>query len=167
LVDQRVKDQLDNILANLELRNIENYDEGSQNQNHNQNQINNHINKENRENKEIKEIKEYSNTNSIKKKEAERIIDNLELEQLANNLNNTYISIRTNNPNDYEELLQKLEGDIRNHIKIQHQYRIYTDSLKHKIEELEKLNNEQKNLIANLNEVIILYLFYLFFKFLV
>jgi len=75
------------------------------------------------------------------------------LEQLANNLNNTERSIRSNNPNDYEELLQKLEGDIRNHIKIQHQYRIYTDSLKHKIEEIEKLNNEQKNLIGNLNEV--------------
>lgn len=75
------------------------------------------------------------------------------MEQIANNLNSTLRSIRSSNPNDYEELLQKLEGDIRNHIKIQHQYRIYTDSLKHKIEELEKLNNEQKKIIENLNEV--------------
>lgn len=92
---------------------------------------------------------EFSN----EKKEAERIIENFELEKLADNLNKTEISIRSNNPNDYEELLQKLEGDIRNHIKIQHQYRIYTDSLKSKIEELEKFNNEQKNVIENLNEV--------------
>jgi hypothetical protein len=141
LVDQRVKDQLDNIFANLESRNIDIYGNPK---NEDQHDIEN------------KENKEYSNTNTNKKKQAERIIDNLELEQLANNLNNTYRSIRTNNPNDYEELLQKLEGDIRNHIKIQHQYRIYTDSLKYKIEELEKLNNEQNNLIANLNEVNIL-----------
>ncbi len=141
MVDQRVKDQLDNIFANLESRNIDIYGNPK---NEDQHDIEN------------KENKEYSNTNTNKKKQAERIIDNLELEQLANNLNNTYRSIRTNNPNDYEELLQKLEGDIRNHIKIQHQYRIYTDSLKYKIEELEKLNNEQNNLIANLNEVNIL-----------
>lgn len=96
----------------------------------------------------------FTNSLSTEKKQAERIIDNLELEQLAEKLNRTERSILSKiDPNGYEELLQKLEGDIRNHIKIQHQYRIYTDSLKLKLEELEKINNDQKSIIANLNEV--------------
>jgi len=55
--------------------------------------------------------------------------------------------------NDYEELLRKHESDIRNHIKIQHQYRIFADGLKTKIEELEKSNVEYKKTIVNLQEV--------------
>lgn len=56
--------------------------------------------------------------------------------------------------NDYEELLRKHESEIRNHIKIQHQYRIYSDNLKNKIEDLEKSKAEYKKNIANLQEVI-------------
>lgn len=68
----------------------------------------------------------------------------------SNNFNNTNISCL----NDYEELLRKHESEIRNHIKIQHQYRIYSDNLKNKIEELEKSKADCKKTIANLQEVI-------------
>jgi len=62
-----------------------------------------------------------------------------------------------NNPHflpEYEDLLRKHESDIRNHIKVQHQYRIYSDNLKNKIEELEKSKVEYKKTISNLQEVI-------------
>jgi len=55
--------------------------------------------------------------------------------------------------NDYEDLLRKHESDIRNHIKVQHQYRIYSDNLKNKIEELERSKAEYKKTVANLQEV--------------
>ena len=96
---------------------------------------------------------DIGNAQANENKQAERIIEKLELDQIAEDLNLTQRSIRSNNPNDYEELLQKLEEDIRNHIKIQHQYRIYSDSLKQKIEELDKANIGDKNTIANLKEV--------------
>ena len=57
--------------------------------------------------------------------------------------------------NDYEELLRKHESEIRNHIKIQHQYRIYSENLKNKIEEIEKSKADYKKTITNLQEVII------------
>jgi hypothetical protein len=57
--------------------------------------------------------------------------------------------------NDYEELLRKHESEIRNHIKIQHQYRIYSENLKNKIEEIEKSKADYKKTITNLQEVIV------------
>lgn len=72
----------------------------------------------------------------------------------------------TNNSfiNDYEELLRKHESEIRNHIKIQHQYRIYSDNLKTKIEELEKSKMDYKKNISNLQEVIIFHFLFLLRK---
>ena len=55
----------------------------------------------------------------------------------------------------YEDLLRKSESDIRNHIKIEHQMKIYSDNLKAKIEELEKSKLESKKNYIILQEVII------------
>jgi len=99
----------------------------------------------------------FLNMDSIKeeplKNKPKDIKENLEFKPIDDKFNLTQRSLRSNNLNDYEELLQKLESDIRNHIKTQHQYRIYSDNLKLKIEELEKINKEQKNSIIILNEV--------------
>ena len=39
---------------------------------------------------------------------------------------------------DYEAMLVKYEQDIRGHIKVEHQLKLYSDSLQSNIEELEK-----------------------------
>lgn len=90
-----------------------------------------------------------NNNNVIYRKD-----ENIENEK---NKKNKIINDKGNNSiysNDYEDLLRKHESDIRNHIKIQHQYRIYSDNLKNKIEELEKSKLEYKKTIVNLQEVI-------------
>ena len=51
---------------------------------------------------------------------------------------------------DYEAMLIKYEQDIRGHIKVEHQLKLYSDSLQNNIDELEKekksgFNNNEKN----------------------
>lgn len=41
-------------------------------------------------------------------------------------------------PKEYEEVIQKLEGDIRKHIRIEQQMKIHSDNLTQKLEEKEK-----------------------------
>jgi hypothetical protein len=43
---------------------------------------------------------------------------------------------------DYESMLIKYEKDIRNHIKTEHQLKLYAESLQNNIDELEKEKNE-------------------------
>ena len=60
---------------------------------------------------------------------------------------------------DYESMLIKYEQDIRGHIKIEHQLKLYSDSLQNSLEELEKEkksgfnnnNNEIENLKKEIN----------------
>ena len=54
------------------------------------------------------------------------------------------------NNQDYEAMLIKYEQDIRGHIKVEHQLKLYSDSLQNNIDELEKekksgFNNNEKN----------------------
>ena len=46
-------------------------------------------------------------------------------------------------PKVYEELIQKLEGDIRMHIRIEQQMRIHIENLQNRIEELERNKDKQ------------------------
>jgi len=46
------------------------------------------------------------------------------------------------NYENLEKMLQKYEAEIRNHIRIEQQMKIYTDSLQEKIEEKEKKHKE-------------------------
>ena len=41
-------------------------------------------------------------------------------------------------PKVYEEMIQGLEGDIRKHIRIEHQLKLHIESLEDRIEELER-----------------------------
>ena len=41
-------------------------------------------------------------------------------------------------PKEYEELIQKLEGDIRMHIRVEQQMRLHIENLQQKIEDLER-----------------------------
>jgi hypothetical protein len=72
------------------------------------------------------------------------------LQQMMNDLKNNRFS------NDHEQLLINAEANIRNMIKMQHQYKLKNDSLKSKIEEFEKLRIDSKLEMNNLLEVEIL-----------
>lgn len=39
---------------------------------------------------------------------------------------------------DYEQMIQKLEGDVRNHIRIEQQLKLHIESIQNKLEEAER-----------------------------
>jgi len=41
-------------------------------------------------------------------------------------------------PVDYEKIIQKLEGDIRNHIRIEQQLKLHIESVQSQLEDLQK-----------------------------
>ena len=73
--------------------------------------------------------------------------------QIESFFNNYNTKSEGSNVEAYEELLRKSESDIRNHIKIEHQMKIYSDNLKAKIEELEKSKSDYKKNYLALQEV--------------
>lgn len=46
--------------------------------------------------------------------------------------------VSTEPPQDYEEVIQKFEGDVRKHIRIEQQMKIHSDNLQQKLEDKEK-----------------------------
>ena len=75
------------------------------------------------------------------------------ISKLAEKKANEYIS-KENGNQDYESLLIKHEKDIRGHIKIEHQLKLYADSLQNNIEELEKEKKEFNDIInIKINEI--------------
>lgn len=45
-------------------------------------------------------------------------------------------------PNNYEKLIQKLEADVRSHISVEQQLKLYVESYQQKLEEEENLNDK-------------------------
>lgn len=107
---------------------------------------------------------EETNLNSLNDNESLSKLNIKELSVLIKKkakelLENTNKNKITEEIENYEELLVKLERDIRQHIKIEFQLKIYIDSLESKADSLErevKLTKEENNLnidkIAKLNE---------------
>ena len=59
---------------------------------------------------------------------------------------------------DYEAMLIKYEQDIRGHIKVEHQLKLYSDSLQNNLEELEKekklgFNKENKQYLKEIEKL--------------
>ena len=52
----------------------------------------------------------------------------------------------------FETLLQKHEAEIRNHIRIEHQLKLHIENSQHRIDELEKAHDLDKNYIEELEE---------------
>jgi hypothetical protein len=52
-------------------------------------------------------------------------------------------------PKEYEEAIQKLEGDVRMHIRVEQQMRLHIENLQQKIEDLERDNNNNLKKIKN------------------
>ena len=61
-----------------------------------------------------------------------RILDGLD------SCRSTPMNVKGAPPKVYEELIQKLEADIRMHIRIEQQMRIHIENLQNKVEELER-----------------------------
>jgi hypothetical protein len=59
-------------------------------------------------------------------------------------------SINENAAEDYEPILRKEEKEIRQHINIEHQLKLYIEKLKEKIEILEKDNYILQNKIVKI-----------------
>ena len=45
-------------------------------------------------------------------------------------------------PKEYEKMLQKLEGDVRMHIRIEQQLKLHIDNIEFRLDEAEKENNK-------------------------
>jgi hypothetical protein len=54
----------------------------------------------------------------------------------------------------YEKIIQKLEADIRGHIRLEHEMKIHMDYLEGKVEKFEKDENKTKNEVDLLNKKI-------------
>ena len=65
---------------------------------------------------------------------------------------NIYIEERNNKRQDYETLLIKYEADIREHIKVEHQMKLYIDNLEYESEELKYKNKLKKLKIEQLTQ---------------
>ena len=74
-----------------------------------------------------------------------------ELEELKNKLRSSS-SASFEPPKDYEEVIQKYEGDIRKHIRIEQQMKLHSDALQQKIEDKEKEFAKIETKILQLNE---------------
>ena len=52
----------------------------------------------------------------------------------------------------YEKIIQKLEADIRGHIRLEHEMKIHMDYLEGKVEKFEKDETKTKNEVAQLQK---------------
>jgi hypothetical protein len=61
-------------------------------------------------------------------------------------------SFTTETLKDYEEVIQKFEGDVRKHIRIEQQMKLHSESLQQKIEDKEKEIDKINKGITNLKD---------------
>lgn len=74
--------------------------------------------------------------------------------QDTNSIGST-VSFQTFNlepPMEYEEIIQKLEADIRKHIRIQNQLKLHIESLQAKVDEKEKADGSKDRMIEELEQ---------------
>lgn len=59
-------------------------------------------------------------------------------------------------PNNYENIIQKLEAEVRNHISVQQQLKLYIESYQQKLEDeegaVDEIESRYSNLEAQLSE---------------
>lgn len=56
-------------------------------------------------------------------------------------------------PEEYEKILQKLEAEVRNHISVQQQMKLYIESYQSKVEELEPLEDKNRDLQTEIDNL--------------
>ena len=87
-----------------------------------------------------KEIREFMNQNGQKPETGA----NSERSTISSKVGGSQF----NCPKIYEEIIQKLEADIRKHIRIEHQLKLHIESTEDRIEELEREQEKRKPLPA-------------------
>ena len=60
------------------------------------------------------------------------------------------LPVESSSNSHYEQMIQKLEGDVRNHIRVEQQLKLHVESLTFKSEEAEKENERLSDSIARL-----------------
>ena len=70
------------------------------------------------------------------------------VEMSVNDQVEDYLNQKENDPQTYESILIKYESDIRGHIKVEHQLKLYADNLQYEIEQHEKEKKEMLALIT-------------------
>lgn len=81
----------------------------------------------------------------MKVEESESKIDEV-VKQRMKDLHNQGQYDLSQSPEEYEKIIQKLEAEVRNHISVQQQMKLYIESYQSKIEELEPLEDQTKQL---------------------
>jgi chromosome segregation ATPase len=56
-------------------------------------------------------------------------------------------------PEEYEKIIQKLEAEVRNHISVQQQMKLYIESYQSKVEELEPIEEQAKDLQKKVDQL--------------
>ena len=56
-------------------------------------------------------------------------------------------------PEEYEKIIQKLEAEVRNHISVQQQMKLYIESYQSKVEELEPLEGKTEKLNTKIEKL--------------
>ena len=59
----------------------------------------------------------------------------------------------TNSVNEYEPMLQKLEEETRDHIRVEQQLKLHIDNLQEKIEEIERTSTELREKVNKKEEI--------------
>lgn len=70
------------------------------------------------------------------------------MEQNENASNRQPVKKSKSLPSTYEKIMQKLEADIRGHIRLEHEMKIHMDYLEGKVEKFEKTEGQKDEIIA-------------------
>ena len=70
------------------------------------------------------------------------------MEQNENASNRQVVKKSKSLPSTYEKIMQKLEADIRGHIRLEHEMKIHMDYLEGKVEKFEKTEGQKDEIIA-------------------
>lgn len=82
---------------------------------------------------------------SMKLEESEEKVNEL-VKQRMKELHNKGQYDLSQSPEEYEKIIQKLEAEVRNHISVQQQMKLYIESYQSKVEELEPLEKANKKI---------------------
>ena len=84
-------------------------------------------------------VDDYLASEEFKKKSKKSKKDKVGTEERFDGFDRTISTVTSKPPpEDYEEMIQKYEADIRNHIKVEQQMKLHSDSVIDKLEDQEK-----------------------------
>lgn len=88
---------------------------------------------------------------SMKLEESEAKVNEI-VKQRMKDLHNKGQYDLSQSPEEYEKILVKLEAEVRNHISVQQQMKLYIESYQSKVEELEPIEEKAKDMQVQIEE---------------